>query len=65
MGGLLPPVIATLIADTKQYTAKITEADGQMAKFGATADGICPKPTSQTFFRALWARSFAADFDGR
>ena len=30
----LPPVIATLLADTKQYQAKMTEAQAQMAKFG-------------------------------
>ena len=38
MGAFLPPVVATLLADIKQYSAKMTEADGQMAKFGATAD---------------------------
>ena len=31
---LLPPVIATLIADTKEYTAKMTEAQAKMAAFG-------------------------------
>ena len=33
----LPPVIATLLADTKQYQAKMTEAQAQMAKFGKEA----------------------------
>ena len=33
--GLLPPVIATLLADTKEYTAKMTAAQGSMAKLGA------------------------------
>ena len=37
MAGLLPPVVATLIADTKEYTAKMTEAQAQMAEFGATS----------------------------
>jgi len=31
---LLPPVIATLIADTKEYQAKMTEAQAKMAAFG-------------------------------
>ena len=35
--GFLPPVIATLIADTKEYSAKMTEAQAQMAKFGKEA----------------------------
>ena len=33
--GLLPPVIATLLADTKEYMAKMTEAQASMAKLGA------------------------------
>jgi len=33
----LPPIIATLIADTKEYTAKMTEAQAKMAEFGATS----------------------------
>jgi TP901 family phage tail tape measure protein len=37
MAGLLPPVIATLIADTKEYMAKMTEAQGKMGEFGATS----------------------------
>jgi TP901 family phage tail tape measure protein len=37
MSGLLPPVIATLIADTKEYSAKMTEAQAQMAEFGKTS----------------------------
>jgi hypothetical protein len=31
---LLPPVIATLIADTKEYQAKMTEAQAKMSAFG-------------------------------
>ena len=33
----LPPVIATLLADTKQYSAKMTEAQAQMAKLGTAS----------------------------
>ena len=36
MGGLLPPVIATLLADTKQYSVKIDDAEAKMVKLGAT-----------------------------
>ena len=36
--GFLPPVIATLIADTKEYTAKMTEAQAKMTEFGATSE---------------------------
>ena len=32
--GFLPPVIARLIADTKEYSAKMTEAQAQMAELG-------------------------------
>ena len=35
--GFLPPIIATLIADTKEYTAKMTEAQAQMAKLGTAS----------------------------
>jgi len=38
MGAFLPPVVATLLADIREYSAKMTKADGQMVKFGATAD---------------------------
>ena len=38
MAGLLPPVVATLIADTKEYTAKMTEAQAKMTEFGATSE---------------------------
>ena len=34
----LPPVIATLIADTKEYTAKMTEAQAKMGEFGASSE---------------------------
>ena len=33
----LPPIIATLIADTKEYTAKMTEAQAKMGEFGAAS----------------------------
>ena len=36
--GLLNPVIATLLADTKEYMAKMNEADEKMHKFGKTAE---------------------------
>jgi|GEM_PF-2796241 len=32
--GLLPPVIATLVADTKEFTAKMGEAKGEMESLG-------------------------------
>ena len=35
---LLPPVIATLFADTKEFMAKMDEAELKMGKFGAAAD---------------------------
>ena len=35
---LLPPVIATLLADTKEFMAKMTEAEHKMGKFGLAAD---------------------------
>ena len=37
MAGLLPPVVATLIADTREYTAKMTEAQVKMGEFGAAS----------------------------
>ena len=37
MAGLLPPVIATLIADTKEYQAKMAEAEATMTKFGTSS----------------------------
>jgi len=33
----LPPIVATLIADTKEYTAKMTEAQAKMGEFGAAS----------------------------
>ena len=36
--GMLSPVIATLLADTKEYMAKMNEADEKMHKFGKTAE---------------------------
>jgi len=36
--GFLPPIIATLIADTKEYTAKMTEAQAKMGEFGASSE---------------------------
>jgi len=38
MSGLLPPVIATLIADTKEYMAKMTEAQAKMGEFGVASE---------------------------
>jgi len=38
MSGLLPPVVATLIADTKEYMAKMTEAQVKMGEFGAASE---------------------------
>lgn len=38
MAGLLPPVIATLIADTKEYMAKMDAAQAKMGEFGAESD---------------------------
>ena len=35
--GFLPPVIARLIADTKEYSAKMTEAQAQMAELGTAS----------------------------
>ena len=37
MAGLLPPVVATLLADTREYMAKMTEAEGKMNEFGVVA----------------------------
>jgi TP901 family phage tail tape measure protein len=36
--GLLNPVIATLFADTKEYMAKMSEAEEKMHKFGKSAE---------------------------
>lgn len=36
--GLLPPVVATLVADTKEYSAKMAEAQGQMEEFAGASD---------------------------
>jgi len=36
--GFLPPVVATLIADTKEYMAKMTEAQGKMGEFGVASE---------------------------
>jgi len=46
MGGLLPPVIATLIADTKEYMAKMDEAEGKMTEFGTVAETTGGKLTA-------------------
>ena len=35
--GMLPPVVATLVADTKEYSAKMDEATGKMAALGKEA----------------------------
>ena len=36
--GFLPPVVVTLLADGKQFSAEVSKAEAQMARFGATAD---------------------------
>ena len=41
--GLLNPVIATLFADTKEYMAKMTEAEEKMGKFGLAAEASSTK----------------------
>ena len=38
MADLLPPVVATLVADIKQYSAKMDEADRKMTQFGAASE---------------------------
>jgi len=38
MAGLLPPVVATLLADTKDYSAKMDQATGKMDKLGAASE---------------------------
>jgi len=42
----LPPVIATLIADTKEYTAKMTEAQGKMSMLGKESMTTSEKMTA-------------------
>ena len=42
----LPPVIATLLADTKEYSAKMTEAQAKMGELGAASDKAGSKFTS-------------------
>jgi TP901 family phage tail tape measure protein len=42
----LPPVIATLIADTKEYMAKMTEAQAKMGEFGKTSMTTAEKMTA-------------------
>ena len=51
---LLPPVVATLIADTKEYTAKMNEATGQMERLGVAAD------TSGSKFSAFASKASTA-----
>ena len=41
--GLLNPIIATLFADTKEYMAKMTEAEEKMGKFGLAAEASSTK----------------------
>jgi TP901 family phage tail tape measure protein len=45
MANLLPPVIATLIADTKEYMAKMSEAQTKMTEFGTTTELTSAKLT--------------------
>jgi TP901 family phage tail tape measure protein len=55
MSGLLPPVVARLIADTKEYTAKMTEAQAKMTEFGAASKssaGLFGLSTKQIAFGA-------------
>ena len=46
MSGLLPPIIAQLIADTREYMIKMTEAQKKMGEFGASADATGAKFTN-------------------
>lgn len=46
MADFLPPVVATLLADTKEFTAKMDEAQGKMGKFGAESEAAGNKFTS-------------------
>lgn len=46
MAGLLPPVIATLIADTKEFMAKMDGAQAKMGEFGAESDVAGSKLTN-------------------
>ena len=46
MAGLLPPVVATLIADTKEYSAKMTEAQAKMGEFGVASETTGGKITA-------------------
>lgn len=43
--GMLPPVVATLVADTKEYSAKMAEAQGQMEEFAGASDAAGAKFT--------------------
>ena len=45
MANLLPPVIATLIADTKEYMSKMSEAQTKMGEFGTTTELTSAKLT--------------------
>jgi TP901 family phage tail tape measure protein len=36
--GMLPPVVATLLADNKQFNAKMDESTAKMEKFGASSE---------------------------
>ena len=45
-GSFLPPTVATLIADTKEYSAKMAEAQGQMDSLGASSDAAGNKFTN-------------------
>jgi TP901 family phage tail tape measure protein len=46
MAGLLPPVVATLLADTREYMAKMSEAEGKMTQFGTVAETTGGKLTA-------------------
>src|SRR5487761_2607332 len=42
----LPPTVAQLLADTREYTAKMTEAQAKMTEFGASTDAAGGKFSS-------------------
>ena len=46
MAGLLPPVVATLLADTREYMTKMSEAEGKMTEFGTVAETTGGKLTA-------------------
>src|ERR1019366_4390997 len=61
MSGLLPPVVATLLADTKQYSAKMDAATGKMAAFGASADKAASKAATAILGIGLGVAAVSVD----